>query len=160
MSLEETLRKAAKIGKIFLEEKDWPYTDPVDHEYLKPKYDSDTKTLTGPVLWRDSENKELGGTEAFTWDPLHNMDQSLKLAVDLKISIQFDYCTDDAPIVRCGRMNEPETWLTFQNFPHRYESTNMAIVCTAARLYNLEQEALSETPPLQYGQDIVTSRGF
>jgi hypothetical protein len=67
------------------------------------------------------------------WDPLNDNGDALHLAVRLGISIEFGYCLDDAPVVRCyselspGKSEHP-------NFPDPCAATRRAIVIAAAEI--------------------------
>lgn len=74
------------------------------------------------------------------WNPLADNGDALWLAVNQSICVEFGYCSDDAPVVRCGPEWERETWPEAPNFPDPYAATRRAIVRAAASLSPGQQE--------------------
>lgn len=87
---------------------------------------------------------EQGGHSV--WNPLRKDDDALRLAVDLEICVEFGYCLDDAPIVRCGPQWERDQWPQDGNFPDPYLATRRAIVRAAVKLGQERALALSSLP--------------
>lgn len=70
----------------------------------------------------------------YYWNPLISDSEAMRLAVKLRLCIEFGYCLDDAPVVRCGRECEREDWGEYPAFPDRYAETRRAIVRAAAEI--------------------------
>jgi hypothetical protein len=68
------------------------------------------------------------------WNPLTDDGDAFRLAVRLKICIEFGHCLDDAPVVRCGPEWERENWPEHANFPDPRAATRRAIVRAAAEI--------------------------
>lgn len=68
------------------------------------------------------------------WDPLTDDGDALRLAVKLKICIEFGHCLDDAPVVRCGPEWQRDTWPQVGCFPDPHKETRRAIVRAAAEI--------------------------
>jgi hypothetical protein len=69
-----------------------------------------------------------------SWNPLESNRDALSLAVTLGICIEFGYCSDDAPIVECGRLEDRADWVMTPNFPDPEAATRRAIVRAAAAI--------------------------
>lgn len=80
------------------------------------------------------------------WNPLHHVTSydpegrndpdgdALRLAIKLNISIEFGYCSDDAPMVSCGKIEDKETWGMYACFPNPQKETRRCIVRAAAEI--------------------------
>lgn len=68
------------------------------------------------------------------WNPLANDGDALRLAVKLKICVEFGYCADDAPVVYCGPVEERPDWPGSNCFPDPFAATRRAIVRAAAAM--------------------------
>lgn len=68
------------------------------------------------------------------WNPLNEDGDALRLAVKLRICIEFGDCMDDAPIVRCGWLTGRDDWHQHANFPDSGATTRRAIVMAAAEI--------------------------
>lgn len=83
-TIKGLLERAARAAKMFVDEENWPYSDPFDPSYRDTFYDPEKQTITGMRLWYDNDG-EIGGTEECTWNPLNDDGDALRLAVDCKI---------------------------------------------------------------------------
>ncbi len=86
MTDRELLEMAAKAAGVFMRKEDWPYTNPFDPECLQTFFDPDGLSITGTRLWYGSDG-DIGGTEQYTWNPLTDDGDALRLAVRLHIDI-------------------------------------------------------------------------
>ena len=138
MNDKELLELAAKAAGIFMRKKDWPYSDPFDPECLETSFDPEYLSITGTRLWFGSAG-EIGGTEEYTWNPLTDDGDALRLAVKLGLLIRTphhdigDYST--RPLV-CSQdrkkgvsCNEGE-----EVIDDPYAATRRAIVRAAAEI--------------------------
>lgn len=74
------------------------------------------------------------------WNPLKDDGDTLRLANRCGISIEFGYCSDDAPVVRCGPIEDRDNWPQVPNFPDPNAATRRAVVeAVAAQQDQLEQ---------------------
>jgi hypothetical protein len=89
---------------------------------------------------------ERGGHSV--WNPRDDDGDALRLANRVGICIEFGFCLDDAPIVRCGRIEDRDNWPQVANFPDSGKATRRAIVEAAAAIqmeYEAAAAALSHT---------------
>ena len=73
------------------------------------------------------------------WNPLADDGDAMRLANRCCICIEFGYCSDDAPVVRCGQIENWADWPMVANFPDPGKATRRAIV-EAAVAKQLEYE--------------------
>ena len=69
-----------------------------------------------------------------TWNPLVYDKDAFHLAIKLSLCVEFTYCLDDAPVVRCGHIEDRDDWIQHPNFPNPYVATRRAIVIAAAEV--------------------------
>jgi len=77
---------------------------------------------------------EDDGSPVERWNPLADDSQALRLAVKLRICLEFTHCADDAPVIYCGRDIERRNWPMVPNFPDANATTRRAIVMAAAEI--------------------------
>ena len=82
----------------------------------------------GYDVWFDEDGVPIG------WDPLLCDGDALRLATKLSLSIVFDYCADDAPIVGAGYIHFRDKWEMLADWPDSGAATRRAIVRAAAKI--------------------------
>lgn len=68
------------------------------------------------------------------WNPLTDDGDALRLATATMICVEFGYCQDSAPIIRCGYIEDRDSWKMYPNFPNPHIATRRAIVTAAAEI--------------------------
>jgi hypothetical protein len=68
------------------------------------------------------------------WNPLTDDSDSRRLQVTLGLCIEFGYCLDDAPIVKCGLIEDHGNWVTVPAFPDPHAATRRVVVLAAAAI--------------------------
>ena len=125
MSDKELLELAAKAAGIFMRQKDWPYSDPFDPECLETSFNPEYLSITGTRLWFGSAG-EIGGTEEYTWSPLTDDGDALRLAVKLNLLVDINSDATEA-----GNADGYQCEIN-NNDP--YAATRRAIVRAAAEI--------------------------
>lgn len=125
MSDRELLELAAKAAGVFMLKQDWPFSDPFDPQCLETAFDPEELSITGTRVWYGS-NGDVGGTEEYTWCPLTDDGDALRLAVKLRIELAWWKNG-----VQAGRDDlAPQAIQAFGDDP--YAATRRAIVRAAA----------------------------
>lgn len=88
MTDKELLEMAAKAAGVFMRKEDWPFSDPFDPECLETTFDQDDLSITGTIVWYGSRG-DIGGTELYTWSPLTDDGDALRLAVKLELQAGY-----------------------------------------------------------------------
>jgi len=68
------------------------------------------------------------------WNPLNDDVDAFLLMIQLHICVEFGYCSDDAPIVLTGLLEDRDTWIQTANFPDTRKQTRLSIVRAAAEI--------------------------
>lgn len=125
MDDRELLELAAKAAGVFMRPDEWPFSNPMPDDATATYYDSDAQSITGTRVWY-GRNGEVGGTEDYTWSPLTDDGDALRLAVRL------GFCVDiETP---CGAVTAGRACETFDCDDHEaaMAATRRAIVRAAA----------------------------
>lgn len=86
MTDKEMLELAAKAAGVFMNKSDWPFSDPLEEKFFQTTFDQKERSITGFVLWYGSQG-DIGGIEEYTWNPLTDDGDALRLAVTCGVHI-------------------------------------------------------------------------
>lgn len=89
------------------------------------------------------------GQNPHPWNPLDDDGDTLRLANSTGTCIEFGYCMDDAPIVRCGPLEERENWPQVGNFPDPGKATRRAVVEAVVAAQLAYEDAIAGVAPPQ-----------
>lgn len=87
------------------------------------------------------------GQNPYPWNPLDDDGDALRLANRTNTCIEFGYCMDDAPIVRCGLIEDRESWPQVGNFPDPGKATRRAIVEAVVAAQKVYEDAIAGVVP-------------
>lgn len=135
----ELLELAAKAACVFMTPADWPYSDPHTPEDFALEFDEEDGSITGTRVWY-GRNGDIGGTEKYTWRPLSDDGDALRLAATLGMDLLF---TPDVVAVQTTQhggkrasewLNPRDVEIWASKSQDTYAATRRAIVRAAAEV--------------------------